>query len=72
MKWGEVTNTIHGCTVAVSAQSTPDSPDRGEGPFVGSVWCPIDNAYPVLRIGNEVHNFAEWWDVQLVKGGGNG
>ena len=65
MKWGDVNTTQHGKRATVSATSTPENPERGSGPFTGYVVCPEDDAVPVLRIGEEVHSFAWWWDVEV-------
>jgi len=66
MKWKEITNEHHGKKVSVSAKSTPNSPERGEGPFVGRIVCFNPKVIPVLVQGEEVRSFAWYWDVEFL------
>lgn len=67
MKWGDITPKDHGKKVSVTAKSTPKSPLRGEGPFVGKITFGRISEIPLLQIGDEVHSFAGWWDVEFLK-----
>jgi hypothetical protein len=67
LKWAEVGHDYDGVTVAVSAESTPEKPLGGAGPWVGVVDCRAPGAVPLLRVGREVHSFAGWFDVKMVR-----
>ena len=66
MFWYEVTHEHHGRSASVSAKSTPKSPARGEGPFIGQIYCPHPNNLPSLCVGKEYHSFARWWEVEFI------
>lgn len=66
MQWKDITHEHNGKKAAVSAKSTPRSPSRGEGPFVGIIVCNGPNLVPVLVCGEEVHSFVWYWDVELL------
>jgi hypothetical protein len=66
MFWRDITNEHNGKKASVSARSTPISPERGQGPYVGTVVCAAPNAVPVLRSGDEVHAFAWYWEVEFI------
>lgn len=69
MFWYEITSKHHNRKAAVSAKSTPKSPINGEGPYIGTISCPVDNCVPVLMSSDkEVRHFARWWEVELLEG----
>lgn len=69
MKWGNITHKHDGLLVSVTAKSTPDSPELGEGPYEGRIKCRTAGVIPVLvdrRRLNKIHAFVDWWDVELI------
>lgn len=66
MYWKDITDKHNNRKVSVSAKSTPNSPYRGEGPFVGYVECPKPDSIPILNNGIELHSFAWYWEVKLL------
>lgn len=68
MRWRDVSDIHNGMKAVVSAKSTPAHPLRGEGPVVGYIECKNPDEFPVLHVGNAVHTFAWYWDVELIQG----
>lgn len=66
MYWKNINSQHHGKKVSVSAISTPRHPDRGERPYIGYIVCPNLDSVPLLRVGNEVHTFAWYWEVEFL------
>lgn len=65
MKWGDITPEQHLKWANVSTNS-PGRPLRERGPFNGIIMCREEGTVPYLLDGNRVHNFAWWYDVELV------
>jgi hypothetical protein len=53
----------------VWADSTPENPLRGEGPYIGYIECEKPEAVPILQmVGNQAMTFAGWWQVEIIQG----